>query len=190
VLKPSDSLDRPRPHPPWPRIRFFCSRFQPLRARRSQLRSTSTTRSTWCTAISSCRCSMPITSAASLPIHAYDTATGRLVAVLLRPGKTPPLAGRSPAPCAGSCAVSAATGRRRRSSSVLVADAACLVTAHVLVRGGGDIAAGRAGLIQREILRLRHRGKDVRELRRPLAEHDGARAQNSGSSGECGPNRN
>jgi len=42
------------------------------------------------TAISSSPCSMPITtSACFLPIHVYDTATSRPVAVLLRPGKTP-----------------------------------------------------------------------------------------------------
>ena len=41
-----------------------------------------------------------------LPIHVYDTATGRPVAVLLRPGKTPSGAG-GPRP-------SAPTGRRIR----------------------------------------------------------------------------
>jgi hypothetical protein len=42
------------------------------------------------TAISSSRCSTPITDERCfLPIHVYDTATSRPVAVLLRPGKTP-----------------------------------------------------------------------------------------------------
>ena len=42
-----------------------------------------------CTVISSCRCSThTTTSVAFLPIHVYDTATSRRVAVLLRPGKT------------------------------------------------------------------------------------------------------
>ena len=47
-----------------------------------------------------------------LPIHVYDTATSRPVAVLLRPGTTPSGA-RSAAICAAWCAGSAAIGRTR-----------------------------------------------------------------------------
>jgi Transposase DDE domain group 1 len=44
----------------------------------------------WCTDINNSRCSMPIYDERYfLPIHVYDTATSRPVAVLLRPGKTP-----------------------------------------------------------------------------------------------------
>jgi hypothetical protein len=43
-----------------------------------------------CTAASSCRCSTPTTTAAAfLPIHIYEATTGKPVAVILRPGKTP-----------------------------------------------------------------------------------------------------
>jgi Transposase DDE domain group 1 len=45
-----------------------------------------------------------------LPIHVYDTATSRPVAVLLRPGKTPAV--RCAATCAAWFARSAAIGRR------------------------------------------------------------------------------
>ena len=47
-----------------------------------------------------------------LPIHVYDTATVRPVAVLLRPGKTPS-GPRSAAILAGWCAASAAIGQTR-----------------------------------------------------------------------------
>src|SRR3954467_9326671 len=56
------------------------------------------TRGTSCTATSNSRCSTPTQPALGLdpgdercflPIHIYDTATSRPVAVLLRPGKTP-----------------------------------------------------------------------------------------------------
>ena len=43
-----------------------------------------------------------------LPIHVYDTATSRPVAVLLRPGKSPRPAQKSAAICAAWCAASAA----------------------------------------------------------------------------------
>jgi Transposase DDE domain group 1 len=45
-----------------------------------------------------------------LPIHVYDTATSRPVAILLRPG-APPQAPKSAAICADWSAASAATGR-------------------------------------------------------------------------------
>jgi hypothetical protein len=51
-----------------------------------------------------------------LRIHVYDTATGRPVAIILRPGKTPS-ARKCAAICAGSSAVSARIGRRPRSPS-------------------------------------------------------------------------
>jgi hypothetical protein len=42
-----------------------------------------------CTAISSSRSGTDITQRCFLPIHVYDTASGRPVAMLLRTGKTP-----------------------------------------------------------------------------------------------------
>jgi hypothetical protein len=49
-----------------------------------------------------------------LPIHIYDTATSRPVAVLLRPGKTP--SGQEiVATCAGWCGASADIGRQPKS---------------------------------------------------------------------------
>src|ERR1700730_14700235 len=52
-----------------------------------------------------------------LPIHVYDTATSRPVAVLLRPAR-PPRASRYVAICAGSSAAYGSTGRPRASPSV------------------------------------------------------------------------
>jgi hypothetical protein len=59
-----------------------------------------------------------------LPIHVYDTATARPVAVLLRPGKTPPRARRSAAICAAWCGGSAGTGRGRTSPCAAMATTA------------------------------------------------------------------
>ena len=47
-----------------------------------------------------------------LPIHVYDTATARPVALVLRPGATPSGA-KSATICAVWCAVSASIGRTR-----------------------------------------------------------------------------
>ncbi len=55
-----------------------------------------------------------------LPIHIYDTATARPVAVLLRPGKTP--SGRRCAvTCGACCARSDGIGRTRASPSAVTA---------------------------------------------------------------------
>jgi len=61
-----------------------------------------------------------------LPIHVYDTATCRPVAVLLRPGKTPPPVSRSAATCVAWCGNSASTGRRPASRSAAMATMAAL----------------------------------------------------------------
>src|SRR5260221_10525992 len=66
-------------------------------ARRPRSRSTSTIPATRCTAISSSRCSTPITTSAAfcrscLPsssLHIYDAVSGKPVAMILRQGKTP-----------------------------------------------------------------------------------------------------
>ena len=55
-----------------------------------------------------------------LPIHVYDTATSRPVAMILRPARRPRVA-RSAAICAGSSGRSAVTGRRPRLPSAATA---------------------------------------------------------------------
>jgi hypothetical protein len=56
-----------------------------------------------------------------LPIHVYDTATGRPVAMILRPGKTRRQARRSAATCAGSSDTSAVAGPPPASPSAAMA---------------------------------------------------------------------
>ncbi len=70
------------------RVPWSTSSAAPSRPRRRRSRATSTTPAPRCTATSSCRCSTYDTRC-FLPVHVCHVESGRPVAVLLRPGKTP-----------------------------------------------------------------------------------------------------